>query len=97
MGSVTACVTAAGFCPMLSFDFALQYFLRGTLVPLANTGQRKQRKNNVLNERIGQVNYRNLRGTWQPGYSADKVICSDFQSQSLYSKSCTLFVCVVFP
>lgn len=56
-----------------------QYFLCGTLVPLKKTGQRKQRKNNVLKEGIGQVNYCNLRGAWQPGYSTDKVICSDFQ------------------
>lgn len=43
-----------------------------------------QERINVLKDGIGQVNYRSLGGAWQPGFGADKVICSDFQSWSLY-------------
>lgn len=45
------------------------------------------RKNNVLKGRIGQVNYCNLGGARQHGYSTDKVMSSEFPSQSLYCNS----------
>lgn len=68
-----------------------QYLLCVSLVPQANAGQKKSRKKNGLKRRIGQVNYCNLGGALQPCYSTDKVISSDFQSQSLYCNSAALW------